>query len=67
VGTILGDAAFFDRAERVAYNALPAATTKDAWARVYLQQLNEPFAVHEDPHVFYTDGPDSALYSLEGK
>ena len=50
-GGILGDAALFERAERVTYNAMPAATTKDAWARVYLQQSNEIWAVTENPSV----------------
>ena len=64
-GGILGDAALFERAERVTYNAMPAATTKDTWARVYLQQSNEIWAVHEDPSVFATDGADSAMFGLE--
>ena len=28
-GGVLGDAALFERAERITYNAMPAATTKD--------------------------------------
>ena len=42
VHSILGDVQFADRAEQLAYNALPGAMTKDLWARVYLQQPNEP-------------------------
>ena len=41
VHEIQGDPFFADRAERIAYNALPATMTKDMWARVYLQQANE--------------------------
>lgn len=36
-GAILGDPLLFERAERIAYNALPASMTKDMWERVYLQ------------------------------
>ncbi len=64
-GEVIGDALFFERAEKVALNALPAATTKDMLARVYLQQSNEPFAITENPHIFFTDGGDSARFGLE--
>ena len=46
---ILGDPALFERAERIAYNALPASMTKDTWERVYLQASNEFNATHTDP------------------
>lgn len=65
-GAIIGDPYLFERAEKVMYNAMPGSTTKDMWTRVYLQQSNEIFAVTENPHVFYTDGGDAALFSLEG-
>jgi uncharacterized protein len=66
-GAIIGDASLFERAEKIVYNAMPAALTKDFWARVYLQQSEEIQAVEEDPHIFFTDGGDSATFSLEGK
>jgi hypothetical protein len=59
-----GDALFAERAERIAYNALPGSMTKDMWARVYLQQSNEPISVSQNPHVWLSDGPDAILYSL---
>ena len=59
-----GDAFFADREERVAYNALPGALTKDLWARVYLQQANEVTAELLNPHVWVTDGDDALIYSL---
>jgi uncharacterized protein len=62
----LGDAVFAERAERVAYNALPGALTKDLWARAYLQQPNEPVAVPQDPHVWASDGANGTIYSLAG-
>ena len=66
VHEIQGDPFFADRAERIAYNALPATGTKDMWSRVYLQQQNEVFAGHTSPHVWNTDGDDSTTYSLAG-
>ena len=51
-----GDAFFAERAEQIAYNALPSTTTKDMWSRVYLQSPNEIYAGHLDPHPFNTDG-----------
>jgi hypothetical protein len=59
-----GDAFFADREERIAYNSLPGALTKDLWARVYLQQPNELSAVQLDPHVWVTDGDLATVYSL---
>ena len=50
VHEIQGDAFFAERAERIAYNALPSTGTKDMWSRVYLQQPNEIYAGHVDPH-----------------
>lgn len=66
VHEIFGDAYFADRAELIAYNALPGSMTKDLTARVYLQQPNEPISVVQNPHVWISDGPDSIIYSLEG-
>ena len=66
VHEIFGDAYFADRAELIAYNALPGSMTKDLTARVYLQQPNEPISVVQDNHVWISDGPDSIIYSLQG-
>ena len=55
LGATVGDAAFFDRAERIAFNALPAAWASprggDMWAHPYLQAVNLIQAVKSDPHV----------------
>lgn len=64
VHEIQGDAFFAERAETIAYNALPSTGTKDMWTRVYLQQPNEVFGGHTDPHPWETDGDDSTTYSL---
>ena len=61
---VQGDPFFAERAETLAYNALPSTGTKDMWTRVYLQQPNEIFAGHVDPHPWNTDGGDSTTYSL---
>ena len=66
VHEIQGDAFFAERAETIAYNALPATGTKDMWSRVYLTQPNEIFGGHVDPHPWNTDGGDSTTYSLGG-
>ena len=65
VHEVQGDAFFAERAETIAYNALPAIGTKDMWSRVYLQQANEVFAGHTHPHPWNTDGDDATTYSLQ--
>ena len=64
LGDILGDPVYFDRAERAAYNALPAAAPKDGSAHNYLSQANEVRAEVSDPHVWATDGPYATIYGL---
>eukprot|EP01105_Mastigella_eilhardi_P026670 TRINITY_DN7815_c0_g1_i1.p1 TRINITY_DN7815_c0_g1~~TRINITY_DN7815_c0_g1_i1.p1 ORF type:complete len:825 (-),score=157.41 TRINITY_DN7815_c0_g1_i1:55-2529(-) len=67
--SVQGDILFADRAERIAFNALPATWASprggDVWNHQYLQATNELFAIHSDPHIWETDGPDSELYGLE--
>lgn len=65
VHEVQGDAFFAERAETIAYNALPSVGTKDLWSRVYLQQPNEVFAGHAHPHPWNTDGDDALTYSLQ--
>ena len=48
----LNEPALFDRVERLAFNALPAALTADMWTHVYVQQANSVFAGRTAP----TDG-----------
>lgn len=66
--SVHGDGEFADRAERIAYNALPATwaspTGGDLWAHQYLQAVNEIAAMHQDDHVWTHDGPDAEIYGL---
>jgi hypothetical protein len=53
LGAVHGDVQFFDRAERIAFNALPAAWASrrggDMWNHPYLQSVNEVQAIESDP------------------
>jgi len=67
--SVHGSLPFADRAERVAYNALPATWASprggDMWAHQYLQAINEIGAVKADPHVWQHDGDMAETYGLE--
>ena len=67
--SVHGDVSFADRAERIAYNALPATWASpeggDMWAHQYLQAVNEIMAVKSDPHVWQHDGDEAETYGLE--
>ncbi|KAF7323898.1 Ricin B-type lectin domain-containing protein [Mycena kentingensis (nom. inval.)] len=63
--SLLGDNAFADRVEKLAYNALPGTTSENMWEHQYLQQTNQIRAAHMDPSPFATDGPDSNVFGLE--
>jgi len=62
--SILGDAAFADRLERIAYNALPATFTPDMWAHQYDQQVNQVLCTVADRQ-WTNNGPESNVYGLE--
>ncbi len=63
--SVFGDAAFGDRLERVAFNALPATFTPDMWAHQYDQQVNQVQCTINPDHLWTTNGPESNLYGLE--
>ncbi len=63
--SISGEAILGDRIERVAYNALPAALTKDMWGRQYDQQPNQVWCSHARRD-WVSNNADSNLFSLEG-
>ena len=58
---IQGDPRFVDRAETIAYNALPAALTADMWGHNYLTTINEIQAART-PHHMYGDTPNATIY-----
>ncbi|HEY3413420.1 MAG TPA: beta-L-arabinofuranosidase domain-containing protein [Armatimonadota bacterium] len=60
----LGDPAFGDRLERIAYNALPATFTPDMWAHQYDQQVNQVLCTVA-PRQWTNNLPDSNTYGLE--
>jgi len=63
--SVLGNPAFGDRLERVAFNALPATFTSDMWAHQYDQQVNQVQCTI-NPDAMWTDnGPESNLFGLE--
>eukprot|EP00756_Hemistasia_phaeocysticola_P051986 Hpha_TRINITY_DN27171_c0_g1::TRINITY_DN27171_c0_g1_i1::g.29263::m.29263 len=67
--SVHGDVLFADKAERLAYNALPATwaspTGGDMWAHQYLQAVNEITAENQNDHIWGHDGPLSETYGLE--
>lgn len=60
-----GNATLGDRIERVAFGALPAALTKEMWARQYDQQPNQVWCSHAR-RGWVSNNADSNLFSLEG-
>ncbi len=61
---IVGDPAFGDRLEKLAFNALPGTMTDDMWAHQYDQQPNQvECSLHHKP--WTTNGPESNLFGLE--
>lgn len=58
--SVLGDATFGDRLERIAYNALPATFTPDMWAHQYDQQANQ--VICNVAERSWTNGPDSNIF-----
>jgi len=63
--SVLGDPAFGDRLERIAFNALPATMSPDMWSHQYDQQANQAQCTVNDEHLWGTNGPDSNIFGLE--
>ncbi len=60
---IFGDNSLADRAELLAYNALPGTTTPDFWAHQYDQQANQVL-VTADKREWSSNGNFSNIYGL---
>jgi hypothetical protein len=66
IAAATGSAASYERAERLALNALAGAYTKDMWHHPYLHQANEIRAVNVSTHPWLTDGPAANTYGVDG-
>lgn len=62
--SLLGDPAFGDRLERIAYNALPATNTPDMWAHQYDQQANQVLCTLA-PRAWTNNDDTSNIFGLE--
>ncbi len=62
--SILGDPAFGDRLEKIAYNALPGTFTSDMWSHQYDQQANQISCTLANRR-WTTNGPQSNIFGLE--
>ena len=60
----IGDPAFGDRLEKIAYNALPGTLSPDLWAHQYDQEANQ-VVVSLANRRWTTNGPDSNIFGLE--
>jgi hypothetical protein len=61
---ILGNPAFGDRLEKIAFNALPATLSPDLWAHQYDQQANQIMCSLAN-HRWGTNGPEANIFGLE--
>lgn len=62
---IYADPSYADRLESIAFNALPAAFTKDMWAHQYDQQINQVKCVIDKHMPWCTNNADANIFGLE--
>ncbi|KAK7462273.1 hypothetical protein VKT23_007874 [Stygiomarasmius scandens] len=62
---ILGNNSVADRAEKIAYNALPAGIYYDWWSHQYDQEANQIWAQSMDPPPWVNNGPNSNVFGFE--
>ena len=66
LGQVFGKTAWFDRLEKVAFNALPATISEDMWSHQYVQLSNQ-IACERFPSnpPFRTNGKEANVFGLE--
>ncbi|KAF8891202.1 hypothetical protein BD779DRAFT_1513791, partial [Infundibulicybe gibba] len=60
-----GNNSVADRAEKIAYNALPAGIMYDWWSHQYDQEVNQIWAQSMDPFPWGNNGPNSNVFGFE--
>ncbi|KAF5377925.1 hypothetical protein D9615_006767 [Tricholomella constricta] len=60
-----GNNSVADRAEKLAYNALPAGIMHDWWSHQYDQEVNQIWAQTMNPAPWGNNGPDSNVFGFE--
>ncbi len=63
--SLTGEAAYGDRLERIAFNALPATFAPNMWSHQYDQQVNQVQCTINPEFMWSTNGPESNIYGLE--
>lgn len=63
--SLTGRAAYADRLETIAFNALPATFSPDMWTHQYDQQANQAVCRYSEERVYTNNGPDANLYGLD--
>lgn len=63
--SVLGDPAFADRLELLAFNALPATFSPDMWSHQYDQQVNQIECSVRENRTWKTNGPAANIFGLE--
>ncbi|KAL0569595.1 hypothetical protein V5O48_012368 [Marasmius crinis-equi] len=62
---IFGNNSLADRAEKLAYNALPAGIMYDWWSHQYDQQVNQIWSQAIDPPPWGNNAPNSNVFGFE--
>ncbi len=62
---VFGDVKYSDRLEKIAFNALPGAFTRDMWTHQYDQQTNQIESSINSNMPWNTNDPDANIFGLE--
>jgi len=63
--SVLGDPAWGDQLERIAFNAMPATFSPDMWSHQYDQQVNQVECSILEGRCWTTNDPDANIFGLE--